>query len=82
MILFDTNVLLDIATADPLWLPWSEKEFRSAARPGPAPDQRDSGLRAWSFYGRHELLNEGRYRGVVLGDLHRFVADPYQPGIL
>jgi hypothetical protein len=26
MILFDTNVLLDIATADPVWLPWSEKK--------------------------------------------------------
>ena len=35
MILFDTNVLLDIATADPVWLAWSEKEFRSAAAQGP-----------------------------------------------
>jgi predicted nucleic acid-binding protein len=35
MTLFDTNVLLDIATADPIWLPWSEKEFRSAAAQGP-----------------------------------------------
>ena len=35
MILFDTNVLLDIATADPVWLPWSEKEFRVAATQGP-----------------------------------------------
>lgn len=35
MILFDTNVLLDIATADPFWLPWSEKEFRAAAAQGP-----------------------------------------------
>jgi hypothetical protein len=33
--LFDTNVLLDIATADPIWLPWSEKQFRSAAAQGP-----------------------------------------------
>ncbi|MEO6392481.1 MAG: type II toxin-antitoxin system VapC family toxin [Pyrinomonadaceae bacterium] len=30
MNLFDTNVLLDIATADPVWLPWSEQQFRSA----------------------------------------------------
>lgn len=30
MKLFDTNVLLDIATADPVWLPWSEQQFRSA----------------------------------------------------
>ena len=37
MILFDTNVLLDIATADPVWLAWSEKEFRSAAEQGPIP---------------------------------------------
>lgn len=37
MILFDTNVLLDIATADPLWLAWSEKEFRAAAAQGPIP---------------------------------------------
>lgn len=35
MTLFDTNVLLDIATADPVWLQWSEKEFRSAAAQGP-----------------------------------------------
>ena len=37
MTLFDTNVLLDIATADPLWLPWSEQEFRAAAVQGPIP---------------------------------------------
>jgi hypothetical protein len=30
MIIFDSNVLLDIATADPVWLPWSEEQFRSA----------------------------------------------------
>ena len=35
MILFDTNVLLDIATADPVWLPWSENELRTAATQGP-----------------------------------------------
>jgi len=35
MILIDTNVLLDIATADPTWLPWPEKEFRAAAARGP-----------------------------------------------
>ena len=35
MILFDTSVLLDIATADPVWLPWSEQEFRTAAAQGP-----------------------------------------------
>ena len=33
--LFDTNVLLDIATADPTWLPWSEGQFRVAAGLGP-----------------------------------------------
>jgi predicted nucleic acid-binding protein len=33
--LFDTNVLLDIATADPAWLGWSEKQFRLAAAQGP-----------------------------------------------
>ncbi len=33
--LFDTNVLLDIATADPVWLSWSEKQFRMAAAQGP-----------------------------------------------
>ena len=37
MILFDTNVLLDIATADAVWLSWSEKEFRAAAAQGPIP---------------------------------------------
>jgi predicted nucleic acid-binding protein len=35
MTLFDTNVLLDIATADLVWLAWSEKEFRIAAAQGP-----------------------------------------------
>ena len=33
--LCDTNVLLDIATADPIWIPWSEKQFRSTAAQGP-----------------------------------------------
>ena len=33
--LFDTNVLLDIATADPTWIPWSERQFRVAAAQGP-----------------------------------------------
>lgn len=33
--LFDTNVLLDIATADPTWLIWSEGQFRTAAAKGP-----------------------------------------------
>jgi predicted nucleic acid-binding protein len=30
----DTNVLLDIATADPTWLAWSESQFRAAAAQG------------------------------------------------
>lgn len=34
-ILFDTNVLLDIATADATWLGWSEGQFRAAAAQGP-----------------------------------------------
>lgn len=34
-ILFDTNVLLDIATADATWLGWSEGQFRCAAAQGP-----------------------------------------------
>jgi predicted nucleic acid-binding protein len=33
--LFDTNVLLDIATADPVWLAWSEKQLRTATTRGP-----------------------------------------------
>jgi predicted nucleic acid-binding protein len=33
--LFDTNVLLDIATADPLWLTWSETQFRASLAQGP-----------------------------------------------
>ena len=33
--LLDTNVLLDIATADATWLAWSEKQFRAAAALGP-----------------------------------------------
>jgi predicted nucleic acid-binding protein len=33
--LFDSNALLDIATADPIWLAWSEGQFRTAAAQGP-----------------------------------------------
>jgi len=33
--LFDTNVLLDIATADPTWLPWSKGQFQAAVAQGP-----------------------------------------------
>jgi hypothetical protein len=33
--LFDTNVLLDIATADCAWLTWSEAQFRAALAHGP-----------------------------------------------
>ena len=35
MIIFDTNVLLDIATADDHWFDWSDKQFRAAATRGP-----------------------------------------------
>lgn len=34
-LLFDTNVLLDIATADAEWLRWSEAQLRLAASLGP-----------------------------------------------
>ncbi len=34
MTLFDTNVLLDIATADPVWSSWSEGALRSATAQG------------------------------------------------
>jgi predicted nucleic acid-binding protein len=33
--LFDTNVLLDLATADPTWLPWSKGQFTAAVAQGP-----------------------------------------------
>ena len=32
--LFDTNVWLDIAPADPVWLPWSERQLRVCASEG------------------------------------------------
>lgn len=32
--LFDTNVLLDIATSDTNWFGWSEGQFRTAAALG------------------------------------------------
>ena len=35
--LLDSNVLFDIATADPTWLAWSEAQFRIAAAQGPIP---------------------------------------------
>ncbi|MDB5385870.1 MAG: hypothetical protein JWM11_1516 [Planctomycetaceae bacterium] len=33
--LVDTNVLLDIATADPVWLQWSKNQFHLAVSQGP-----------------------------------------------
>jgi len=33
--LFDTNVLLDIATGDPVWLPWSKAQFQEVVAQGP-----------------------------------------------
>jgi len=32
--LIDANVLLDIATADPVWMAWSQKQLRLAAGRG------------------------------------------------
>ena len=34
MTLLDSNVLLDIATADPAWMPWSQEQLRAAAERG------------------------------------------------
>ena len=34
-LLFDTNVLLDLATADPNWLVWSRTQFDAAIARGP-----------------------------------------------
>ena len=33
--MLDTNVLLDIATADPIWQRWSMDQFRKASEDGP-----------------------------------------------
>jgi predicted nucleic acid-binding protein len=33
--MLDSNVLLDILTADPEWLDWSQAQFRTAAADGP-----------------------------------------------
>lgn len=35
--MLDTNVLLDILTADPKWLEWSTAQFRAASAKGPVP---------------------------------------------
>jgi len=35
--ILDSNVLLDIVTADPEWLDWSVEQFRRAARRGKVP---------------------------------------------
>ncbi len=35
--MLDTNVLLDILTADPRWLTWSTQQFRLAVATGPIP---------------------------------------------
>ena len=34
-ILVDSNVLLDIATSDPVWERWSEQQLRIASATGP-----------------------------------------------
>lgn len=36
-LMLDTNVLLDILTADDRWLEWSTAQFRRAAAEGPIP---------------------------------------------
>lgn len=36
-LMLDTNVLLDILTADPKWLEWSTGQFRKASAAGPIP---------------------------------------------
>lgn len=36
-LMLDTNVLLDILTADPKWLAWSTARFREASVTGPVP---------------------------------------------
>ena len=36
-VMLDTNVLLDIHTADVRWLGWSTAQFRAAAADGPIP---------------------------------------------
>jgi hypothetical protein len=36
-LMLDTNVLLDILTADPKWLAWSTARFREASATGPVP---------------------------------------------
>ncbi len=33
--MFDSNVLLDIVTADTKWMEWSSEQFRRAAKAGP-----------------------------------------------
>lgn len=33
--LFDSNVLLDLVTANPSWLSWSRGQFQTAAAQGP-----------------------------------------------
>ena len=35
-ILFDTNVLLDVATSDAVWMPWSVKQLHAATSAGSA----------------------------------------------
>jgi len=34
-ILVDTNILLDVLTADPVWLAWSSKQLKLARKEGP-----------------------------------------------
>lgn len=35
MILVDTNVIVDVLKADPVWLPWSSQQLMLARRAGP-----------------------------------------------
>lgn len=75
--MLDTNVLLDILTADPQWLEWSQDQFRKAAALGPiainqvlyaelaagfdSPEELDQWLRP-AFFKRLPLPYEAAFR--------------------
>jgi predicted nucleic acid-binding protein len=56
-VLFDTNVLLDIATADATWLGWSEGQFRAAGSAGSDSYQSDYLCRARAAFATQSDLD-------------------------
>jgi len=76
-VLVDSNVLLDVATADPRWAAWSEAALASAANRGPLVINALIYAEVSVGYERVEDVED-----VVPSDLFRREALPYEAAFL